>query len=358
MRRLGIALAAVCFIALSPGALAQDLVYRVKNGDNIWSLCHGFSNYKNCWLQLGDYNDLPNDDMLEPGSRLRIPIHWLRIVPEVGEALTVSGEVTYKPYAGPAVPLKAGKALTLGATLTSGEGNASIRLGDHGVILLRPNSVLELDSMTVGGGDEPSSELVLPSGDIEVEVKPEARSRFEVHTPAAVAAVRGTRYRVSATGTDSMRSEVTAGLVAITANSTVDVPAGFGVQARTGQAVEAPRELLAAPAVDKASLHAPLPVSVRWAQQPGAVRWQLDLFESGEDGKLLLTRQIDQPQWQLDNLEQSCYRLRLRAIDADGFNGLDTEEQLCVLAPAPVEPEPNAYRELGIWSILTALIFL
>jgi len=337
---------------------AQDWLYQVKDGDSIWNLCMGYANYKHCWMQLGDYNGLPDHDKLEPGSQLRIPIHWLSAVPQVGKALTVSGDVIYKGFAQPAVPLQPGQSLGLGAVLTSGEGTATIEIGNHGRILLRPNSELELDALSAGGHTEPSSELKLPRGDVEVQVRPEARSRFEIHTPAAVAAVRGTRYRVATTDSASMRGEVTSGLVQVRSGATVDVHAGYGVQARAGEAPQAPRKLLPAPEVDADSLNSPLPVTVRWSGQPGAVQWQADLFEKGENGKLLVTRRVDSPELVFEELAQGCYTLTLRGIDADGFNGMDTDSELCVLPPAPPVEEPRSHLGLIIWSVIATLMLL
>lgn len=352
-------------ITLPLPLIAQDWIYQTQEGDNLWDICLEYTNKRGCWQQLGPHNNMADDDYIPPGSEIRIPIHWLSNLPVVGKALDVVGDVEYQGFARAAEALKSGQALRLGARITSRDGNARLQFGKHGQVLLRRNSVLELNTMSSGDGPKQTSRLHLLQGEVEAEVVRESNSRFEIYTPAAVAAVRGTQFRVSgdavagAEQTSSMRSEVTEGLVRVNGAASVDVPEGFGVRADAGAAPEPPRKLLNPPLLDEASLASPLPARVTWEDNVGARTWRLDLYAAGENGSLLRTDVSGSAEFTYADLEQTCYRLVVRGIDQDGFNGLDSDNKLCIEPPPPPPPEePADYRPLAIWAVLAALMLL
>ncbi|NND68544.1 MAG: LysM peptidoglycan-binding domain-containing protein [Halioglobus sp.] len=360
LRHAAFVIALFCASWAAEQARAQDWVYRVQPGDTLWNLCIQYTAVKGCWKELGVYNDIRDDRGIQPGTDIRIPVAWLLEIPLVGKVLNVQGAVTYQlqPGSNP-LPLAAGQDIALGSLLVSREGSAAIQLGNHSQILLRPNSVLRIDTMSVGESAGQTSTLRLDSGEVEVEVKPESRSRFEVHTPSAIAAVRGTQYRVvSLREEDSTRGEVLAGLVAVEAGSRLDVPAGFGVKAKAGEPLGQPRKLLDPPRFTQARIDAPLPLTVRWDNDPQAVSWQVDVYAGGENGELLDSLRSNQPRLDLESLDEGCYRLVARAIDGEGFNGLEQELPLCVLPPPPVEEEPFDYRIVLPWLATLALILI
>ncbi len=338
-------------------AVAQDWIYRAQSGDTLWNLCLQYTARRGCWMELASYNNIPNDRTIQPGTDIRIPVSWLLELPIVGTVLNVQGEVQYQQYTGSKlVPLVAGQDLLLGSLLRSGAGSARIKLGEHSELLLRPNSILELDSMSVGKAPGQVSEIQLDRGEVEVKVKPRSRSRFEIHTPSAIAAVRGTEYRVASESKgNSTRSEVLKGLVAVQASSTADVPAGFGLRAKPGEALGEPRKLLAAPVFEQPRLDSPLPVSVRWSDDPGAKAWQLDLYNQSGAGALLVTYRPTEPQLIITDLAEGCYRLVVRGVDAEGFNGLESELPLCVQPPPE---EQQTYWDLVLWCIIAAVMLI
>lgn len=334
-------------------ATAQDWIYATQPGDTLWDLCLEYTAKRGCWKELGTYNNISGDRIVQPGTEIRIPLDWLLELPIVGTVLSVQGEVQYQEQSGgKLVPLVPGQTLVLGSLINSRAGNASIILNDHSELLLRPDSVLELSSMSTGTGLRQSSELDLDRGEVEVKVKPGARSRFEIHTPSAIAAVRGTEYRVASLRRDAgTRSEVLKGEVAVEAGTTVEVPAGYGLKAKKDEVPGEPRELPAAPVFAQARVDSPLPLSVHWTNEQGVVSWHLDLYSQAAPGELLATYRTADPELVFTELGEGCYRLVARGIDSEGFNGLESELPLCV-------KEPQTYWDLLLWSTFTAIIMI
>lgn len=341
-------------------AQAQDWIYHALPGDTLWDLCLEYTARPGCWLQLGDYNSIANDRRIKPGTEIRIPAVWLLELPVVGTVLNVQGEVNYQKRSGTgSQPLLQGQDLVLGSLIKSTSGTARIRLSDGSEVLVRPESRLELKNMS--GGSEPgqSSQLNLDKGEVEVEVRPQSRSRFEIQTPSAIAAVRGTEYRVVSQGVEEgTRSEVLQGIVAVKAADTRDVGGGFGIKAKRGESLGEPRKLLDAPVFDSRRFESPLPVMVAWSEDADAVEWQLDVYLSGAAGELIATYRSADNRFEFAGIGEGCYRVVVRGIDAEGFNGLDAEVPLCVQPQPPVEEEPRTYWDLLLWSIIALLMLV
>ena len=344
-------------LGLPAPALAQDWIVKFRPGDTLWDLCIKYSNKRGCWIELGKYNNVSDDRTILPGEEIRFPKAWLTTLPVVGQVEDVSGDVLYEENSRVAgIPLVVGQSLILGSRIVTGQGSAQITLGNNSAALIRPDSELNLDSFSTGPGTGQTTELSLDAGDVEVEVKPESKSRFQIKTPAAIAAVRGTRYRVSSLsgGSASTRSEVLAGAVEVSGVGATLVPAGFGLLARQGQAPGNIKKLLPPPVFQHKREDVPLPVVVQWEAHPEAVSWKLDLRLGEEGGDLAATYVLTEPQIALTGLsEASCYQLVLRGVDAAGFNGMESQLPLCVVAKlsAPtdisidrLEETPARYR--------------
>lgn len=353
-----LAIGMYCALAVSQPAAAQDWIYSAKKGDTLWDLCIKYSNKKGCWIDLGKYNAITNDRMIQPGTDIRIPKAWLSSLPEVGRVLTVRGNVEYdEKSSGDLIPLVSGQALALGSRIISGQGSATIALeNDAGTVLLRENSELELMSLGRSPDGGVAVELELLHGEADADVKSDSGSRFQIKTPSAIAAVRGTKYRVR-TAQGSTRSEVLSGSVSVKSEGAVLLPAGFGVLAQTGKPIGKAHQLLPAPVFNQKRIDSTLPVAIEWQGSPEAISWQLDIVT--ENGKELVSffRPLD-PRIVINELPEGCYRAVARGIDQQSFNGLEGGIPLCVVATldAPLNTsiesgeDKNEYRIL--WDAL------
>lgn len=356
VRTLACLFALGALVAARP-ALAQDWIYEAQPGDTLWNICLDYTAKRGCWLELGKYNQIADPMRIQPGTEIRVPLAWLLELPVVGTVLNVQGEVQYQEQDGNnPIRLVEGEQLVLGSVITTLGGTARIQLGDHSEVFLRPQSVLELNRVRMRAGDGGKTSLLLDRGNVEVSVEPEKKSRFEVHTPSAIAAVRGTRYRVVNASRTATRGEVLEGKVAIQAETSVDVPGGFGLLAQQGVALGEPRKLLDPPVFAKPALNGPLPLLVQWQLDPLATRWQVDLY--AESGGLIESRQTRQNNYLIEERPLGCYRVIVRAIDAEDFNGLENALPVCIEPPPPEEPERENFLELVLWVVFALAVLL
>lgn len=331
--KLPMALAFTALIAVAvPNAEAEDWIIFAKQGDTLWDLCLKYTNKRGCWIELGKYNAISNDRAIPLGTEIRIPAAWLTSQPRVGTVLAVSGDVDYfQVGSAEAVTLQRGQALHLGSRLVSKGGSARIELGAGRELLMRPNTTIELNTMSGPAGLRHAADLDMPEGDVEATIKAQGRSRFRISTPAAIAAVRGTQYRVNSRP-DSMRSEVLTGAVEVAAGQAAQlVPAGFGLAARKGAEPGQPRKLLAAPVFARSYAAVNTPATIEWNANPAAASWVLDVLEDRVGGALLQSHSTPRPNYTLESLKEGCYQVELRAVDSDGFNGLPSSSKLCIV---------------------------
>ena len=327
---------------------AAEWLYTFRPGDTIWDLCLKYTNQRGCWQSLPPLNGVKNDRQIQPGFVLTFPVEWLKEIPKPVTVTFISGDAQVRTLnTSQSSVIRQGDQLSIGSVITTGNnGNLNLRFGDGSSLTMEPNSELSLDTLsTADGYGIVDSRLRLNKGAVKTRVpKRQPASRFKITTPSAVAAVRGTEYRVSAIDgpTPMMRGEVFEGLVDVnTDTSKQAVPAGFGITARQGETLKQPKPLLPAPVFSSSEVPQLLPASVEWENLAGAASYQLELLENNTQEKLLQRRQQTENDASFKQLEVGCYRLRLRAIDAEQLQGLASEQALCIAAPLPI-PQLNA----------------
>lgn len=209
---------------------------------------------------------------------------------------------------------------------TGADSNVSIEFADGSRVLVHAAAELHLD--TLGGFENTEyydTQVRLTQGRMENLVAPLGKGpgRFEISTPAAVTAVRGTRYRVNA-ATDATRSEVLEGMVGVSNDDDgVEVAAGYGTLAAANQAPAAPIVLLPAP--DLAKLPARLervPVAVTVDALSGAQAYRFQLAANADFNPPLFDARADNTRLRGPDLPDGHYFLRVRGIDAKGLEGL------------------------------------
>lgn len=230
----------------------------------------------------------------------------------------------------PAISIRrlAGEQLSSGAVLsTAANSSATLRFADGSAMVLQPAARLSLDTVSVyAGGGMVDTRLRLQQGRVEVSANPGRTpgSRLQVITPSAVAAVRGTRFRVAADAA-ATREETLEGVVGLAASGQqVSVPEGQGTLAEAGKPPRPPVALLPAP--DVSSLPArvdTLPMRFTLPTQSGAVSWLGQIAEDAQFEKLLLEASSAKPQLSFGDLPDGRYMLRVRAADEQGLQGRD-----------------------------------
>lgn len=319
---------ATCFFSVS--VFAADWQYTLRPGDSIWTVCKEYTSYTNCWRELPAYNKLDKPVALPIGTQIKIPAAWLKQAPIAAQVVFSSGEVLIGAV-GSQAPLQAGYELKIGDIVETRDGYATLQFVDGSILSMSSNSIVELDAVSAFRQKKSAEIKVgLPKGEVGIKVPSRnPRTRFDVRTPSAVAAVRGTEFRVHAdSNAQNTRSEVLEGRVALAANSSeVALDAGFGALAESGKNVSEPVQLLSAPAWN---LSCTDPGYAEWQSLPGASHYKLQLMEdSTERDNLLATKTVSNSNFTFKNLEEKCYQLKVSAVDEQGFTGMESRRQFC-----------------------------
>lgn len=331
--------------------LAQDWNYRVRPGDTLWDLGALYLKPGVPWQQLQAHNRIADPYRLPPGTALHFPIAWLQVQPAPARVLAVRGPVQARQ--GPNGALRAvveGELLGIGMQLLTGaDASVTLAFADDSRLQLRERSQLHLDQLSrYGRTGMVDTRLRLEQGRSSHQVTPAKgpASRYIIDAPTATSSVRGTRFRVSAGGYGRVAAtEVLEGRVQV-GNARGQRQVGRG-QATRNRALaarpEAPEALLPAPALALETLRLDtLPAQVAWKPVAQATQYRVEVVRADQPEILLFARDTADAQLTVPDLPPGLLRLLVRAVSADGVEGLDTEVDFQVhdqpSAPLTVRP--------------------
>jgi hypothetical protein len=182
-------------------------------------------------------------------------------------------------------------------------------------------------------------------------------TRYRIHTPSAVAAARGTQYRVTVDREEATRSEVLEGRIAVEAlGSSVEVNKGEGTLVRKGKKPTPPRRLLMPPQPhDLQPLYRSQPANISFNRIDGAIHYHV-LISSDAEGRNTLIDKTLKPndELQVDGLVDGIYYLQSGSIDESGLEGPSSEAYALQIRINPLPPfiqEPAQGEELRHRSI-------
>ncbi len=351
--------AALLLVATSASAAEPEPEWRytIRPGDTLIGFSRQYLAQPAAWPRLQKLNRIADPLRLQPGANLRVPVSLLRQTAAPAELVTVSGEVELTLPGAAARKAMAGDRLPAGARLvTRANSSASLRFADGSQLVVQPASRLELDTVSVyAGGGMVDTRLRLQEGRAEIQANPQHRrgNRLQVITPSAVAAVRGTRFRVAADGSIS-REETLAGEVGMSAAAQeVVVAKGMGTVAEAGLPPRPPVALLPAPD----GSHLPvrierLPMRFDLPDLAGAVRWIGQIAPDAAFERVLVEKSSESPRLVFADLPDGRYVLRVRAGDALGLQGRDAlhafELDARPFPPLPVAPANAAVMRTAL----------
>lgn len=331
MRAHLLALLLLVLPAFAAPAVAGDVPewrYTLRPGDTLIGVAARYLARPQDWPRVQRLNGIADPYRLVPGGTLRIPLAWLRHEPAPAQVVAVSGDARVTLPGQAERALVAGEAVGPGAVLVAGANSSvTLRLADGSLLVLQPAARVALDALSVyAGGGMVDSRLRLQHGRVELGANPGRTpgSRLQVITPSAVAAVRGTRFRVAA-DVDATREETLEGAVGLAAvGREVRVGAGQGTLAAVGQPPHAPVALLPAPDVRALPQRVDtLPLRFALPTQAGAAAWQGQIASDAAFERILLERTNTAPELAFGDLPDGRYALRVRAADAQGLHGQD-----------------------------------
>lgn len=335
----------------APAPNSGEWRYTVAAGENLWTIAQTHLLGVRYVEPLRQMNNVVDPHRIPPGAEIRIPIAWTRWEPLPIRIEAARGSVVLV-RTGVEAPVQPGALMADGDLLRTGaDASALLAVEGRGQLLVSPGSELRVDHARVYGRSAVADvKLRLNSGNAEPQVRRLARgSRFEIVTPAAITAVRGTDFRVGTLDDGRrMRVELTQGRLAVAAASTDRVDRGRGIELAPGQGAVASAEgsLMASPLLPALDLSATptlidrLPTELPLPRAPGVVAWRAQVLGGGRtmpafDGV------VTQPRVRFPDLPDGRYTLRARGIHGSGLEGVDALHEFEIDA----RPEPPFLSE-------------
>ena len=321
---LGLAglLLAMATAAQTPAVV--DWRYTVRPQDTVSSLAQQYLKPLHTWQELARYNRLSNNDVIQVGMQLRLPLHWLAVKQAQAKLTAISGDVQFQPVNGAWRQAQLGEAVQTGQQIKVGiNSSARLQFADASELVMQPQSSVLMDTLSVyAGGYMADTQLRLQAGRVEVHANPQGRQgqKFEVITPAAVASVRGTQFVVDAQ-TGRTLQQTTEGQVALqTTQGNVLVKEGFGSAVKLGEKPTPPEAIKAAPTFENpASKFVDFPMVFSWVAQPEVTGWVMQVGRDPQMAQLVLTQQTDRPLLDAGGLADGSYYLRAWTLDDKGM---------------------------------------
>ncbi len=187
-------------LILSAPAVAEEWIYTVRPGDNLWNLTERHLKSMEYVQQLQQLNQVRNPYVIPPGSKLRIPVAWAKQQDIFAQAVSVYGTATLQRKDQERMPIEQGMQLLMGDEIHSGnDAFVTVEFADGSQMRVQENTQLRLENMRMFGDYGLIDTLVdVRQGRTENSVpkKSEKATRFKIKTPSAISSVRGTDFRV------------------------------------------------------------------------------------------------------------------------------------------------------------------
>ncbi len=317
--------------------------YSVRPGDNLIRFGKQHLINPNDWLVLQKLNHIKNPRHMQLGKILRVPLSLVKQLPAPAEIVLASGQAGILKADKSVQPVTAGQQLTAGTELITGENSKlNIKFADGSIVSMQPKSTMKLDTLSMySGGGMVDTKLRLQQGKVETEANPEhlQGNQMQIITPTAVAAIRGTKFRVSANDV-SIKQETLEGKVALmAAGQEVAVDKGFGSLSEGGNAPLPPVLLLPAPATGNLPIKLEaVPVAFNMPAQEGAVAWLGKVSNEPQFNRILDEQLSLGSNLRFSDLPDGKYYLKVRAKDKQGLEGYDATHEFN-LSARPFAPE-------------------
>lgn len=321
-----------------------EWIYTLSEGETFSGIAKELLKSSISPARLLRHNNVGAASSLQPGNKLRIPVDWLKRQPEPARVNAVSGQAyLVSGNQGVRRPVTSQMVVRVGDELITRAGTVNIELADGSRIRVAPDSRLVFNRLTqYGKVGMVDTRLRLNQGEIHTRVKPimEEGSRFEIETPSAVAAVRGTAFTMQ-TSPGKTQLQVTEGEVAFGPPGQVRyIPAGYSASVDTaGRSPMTIRKLPPAPELNPLpDTVTRLPAELSWQPNPAA-RHQLDIFDRNS-GQWLLSETVGSNKFNLQSLDNGGYEIHVAALDPRGMAGIPAVKALEVdLKARPAQPQ-------------------
>ncbi len=330
---------------------APEWIYSVRPKDTLIHFAKRYLVNPQDWRILQQLNQIQNPYRIPIATKLRVPLSLVKQSPAQAIVVAAVGDVYQLSADQSRHSVAVGQQLGMGLELqTAAKSTLQIQFADGSVVTMQPNSTLKLDALSMyGGGGMVDTKLRLQQGGVAIKANPQhvPGNAMQIFTPTAVAAVRGTDFRLS-TESKTTRQETLQGKVGLlAAGQEVQVNKGFGSLSTDGQAPTAPVPLLAAPDTSKLPTQFDsLPVQFEMPTQLRVVGWVGSVHQVSSTEDLSTENKTSGSQLTFNDLPDGQYVLKVRAKDPLGFEGYDAGHQFTLNAqpfsPATAYPKASS----------------
>jgi len=346
----------------------------VQAGDTLASIAKREMGRAGLAPLLAEHNRIGQNEQLTPGTVVRIPI---QVPPrgEFAEVVFVKGRVTatrtldaaprvaqvstfavndpmgvvYARQKTEVVELARNDRVFAGDLLTvSEEGFASVAFSSGSVINLQPGTAARIDRLTCLETDDSCLiDISAQSGRItsDVEHRSGQNTEFNIDTPYASAAVRGTVFDIKVD--ENLVLGVTEGSVDISAqDQSVPLPTGYGVVVPDAGPPGDPIELIPAPVFKRVPARMVVGDTIEWWPFNDAANYKVSVsldeagnqpvngFDLPQDTALVdLQATLD------GSIDVGDYFFTLRAVDTNGLLGFTSNTRVTL---AQIDPDLQA----------------
>ena len=316
----GSALAAPRPVAPEP----ETIVYEMKRGDNLYTLAGRYFTSHAAIREVQRINRIADVFRVPVATRLRIPLGLLRAEPLTARVLSVRGAVS-ATLGGKLVTVANGAALAPDTLIETGnDGLITLGLPNGSRTSLPTRTrlrIVQLRRFLLTNSID--YDFAVETGKAETNAAPfgPGNGLFRIRTPRAVAAVRGTQFRVGLAG-DAALTEVLEGTVAAGAVGAAAEPIGKGFGAVVSDKGLTREALLPAP-----ELTAPGKVQVdplvrlAYAGGTGARGYHLQIAKDASFTEVIADRQSTGAVFELADIPDGNFFVRASAIAASGLEG-------------------------------------
>ncbi|MGB4812034.1 MAG: FecR domain-containing protein [Methylophilaceae bacterium] len=337
-----------CSISVVQAAepLDADWTYTIKPQDTFYGIYRQYLSSQPDMTKLSVINHHQLNKILLPGQVLRIPVRLLKKIPAPVQVLVASGEVTSTlSTENKTQTLKKGDVLTEGDVLQTGKYSvAKLGFADGSIVDIQQNSKVKIDTSYQYAGKKTYVVLLkLNKGRTEISANPNhtVGNRMQIITPSAIAAVRGTQFRVAATDTSTLQETIEGKVALSAAQKEVMIAQGYGSLAENNKAPLPPIVLPNSPEIS----HLPAQVSAEHGQlifnlkpQTDVVAFVAQLAKDADFTQIINEQTIKSNQLALTSLTEGQYYLRLRAQESHGLQGASAVHAFKVLAASIEKP--------------------
>lgn len=323
-------------IPVARAANASDIIvvgkagisYQTLAGDTLSSIASRLTTAASNATALGKLNGINKDTALRIGTVIQIPATLLTDEPAEAQVISVFGTVHGTGADSKKVRLKIGDRVVEGLDLETADNSfVSLLLPDASRISLPSNSHVKLTKLRLTRFTKsPRTEISIVHGKLESNVSPLEPNlgRFEVRTLRAVAAVRGTHFRVGVLPNGDTATELLSGSVVVTPTAAVGqtiLHAGEGtVVGRHG--IGKTVTLLAAPQLAQpVTLESTTAAKITLIALPDVRAYHVQIADAATSDAPFAEVRSARPQVVLEGAHTGDFVLHLAAIDGAGIEG-------------------------------------